>query len=625
LSHWQEGEIMFGEITLEEKYERHGWPSLPRPDLKPPEGWSLSLITAVNRVRNHQLAPDGQRIAFIWDREDLSDVYVMPAGGGWPARLSTNRGLVAYWSDEVTQWSPDGQWLAFTMAGHVHVVPAAGGLPHKISDFTPGASSPVWLPDSTGLIISVVRNDSTQLVLTDREGSWPRALVTEPGDAWEAQPSPDGRFVALTHRPHDDLRRSDIWLVEVETGQIWPLTGKAGQKDWGARWSPNSSILAFLSQRSGYNEVWLIRPDGEGLRQLTHLSMDVADLAWSPDGRQLAGVINRGGALDLALLDAESGAATYLRTGAGYYSRPQWSPQGDFLTVEYEDALWPPDLYRVAVPGGAMTQLTFSNPPALAGNNLIVPERVSYQSYDGLEIPAFLYRPPQPNGAAILYPHGGPSAQYTYGWDILAQYFIAKGYTYLAPNYRGSTGYGVPFEQANYHNWGVGDTQDCLYGAKYLRHRPWLDPQRVAIYGPSYGGYMVACCLSRDPEYLFACGVSKYGEAHLFTSWAQCNPDLRLYTEIFLGHPAQNRQVYLDASPVYQVDQVQKPALILHGLLDDVVPPQSSEEWVEALRRAGKTFEYKTYAGEPHGFLQRKTQLDAYGRIERFLDWYLLP
>jgi dipeptidyl aminopeptidase/acylaminoacyl peptidase len=86
-----------------------------------------------------------------------------------------------------------------------------------------------------------------------------------------------------------------------------------------------------------------------------------------------------------------------------------------------------------------------------------------------------------------------------------------------------------------------------------------------------------------------------------------------------------NRQVYLDGSPIYQVENVQKPVLILHGLLDDVVPPQASEEWVEALRRAGKTFEYKTYADEPHGFLHRKNQLDAYGRIERFLDWYLLP
>src|SRR5690606_33448988 len=92
-------EIVADVIKVEEKYERNGWPSLPRPDLKPPEGWSLPLIIGVNRVRNHRLSPDGETIAFIWDREDLSDVYVMPAAGGWPQRISMERALVAYWSD----------------------------------------------------------------------------------------------------------------------------------------------------------------------------------------------------------------------------------------------------------------------------------------------------------------------------------------------------------------------------------------------------------------------------------------------------------------------------------------------------------------------------------------------
>ena len=136
---------------------------------------------------------------------------------------------------------------------------------------------------------------------------------------------------------------------------------------------------------------------------------------------------------------------------------------------------------------------------------------------------------------------------------------------------------------------------------------------------------MTACCLSRDPDYLFACGISKSGDAHLLTSWAQCNRELRLYSEMPLGHPSKYRQVYLDGSPIFQVENVQKPVLILHGLEDDVVPPEAAEEWVEALRRAGKTFEYKTYAGVEHGFFKREHRLDVYGRIERFLDWYLLP
>ncbi len=610
---------------IEEKYERHGWPSIKRPDLKPPHGWSLSLITAVNRVRNHQLSPDGREISFIWDREELSDVYVIPNFSGWPDRISTQRAAVAYWSDELPRWSPDGRWLAFTMDGHVHVVPATGGLPRKISDFASAAFAPVWMPDNNQLIVSVERQDKTQLLLTDKDGRWPRELVNAPGDAWEAKPSPDSRFLLFTHRPFDDLNRLDLWLLEFETGQVRELTNTPKLLNWGGVWSHDGEKIAFLSQRSGFNEVWLVRPDGKGMRQLSHAGADVAGLAWSPDDSQLACTVNRQGAVDLALLNTESGELRYLRTSQGYHALPQWSPDGSFLTVEYEDAIHPPDIFRVDVADGRSIQLTFSNPPALASNHLITPEIISYQSFDGLEIPAFLYRPLKSNGAAIVNPHGGPSSQYTYGWDILAQYFVAKGYTWLAPNYRGSTGYGVEFQQANYNDWGVGDTQDCLYGARYLRKMDGIDAERIGIYGPSYGGYMTVCCLSRDPDYLFACGVNKYGDSNVISSWAQCNRDLRLYTEIFLGNPARNRDVYKTASPIDEVANVQKPVLILHGLDDTVVPIQAAEEWVEALRREGKTFEYKTYAGEAHGFLKRSTLLDFYGRMEKFLDWYLLP
>src|SRR6185503_14852207 len=131
---------------------------------------------------------------------------------------------------------------------------------------------------------------------------------------------------------------------------------------------------------------------------------------------------------------------------------------------------------------------------------------------------------------------------------------------------------------------------------------------------------MTVCCLSRDPEYLFACGITKYGDSNLISSWAQCCRELRLYTEIFLGHPSKNRQAYVDGSPILQVKNVQKPVLILHGLLDGIVPPESSEEWVEALRREGKTFEYRLYEDEPHGFLRRENQLDVYERVERFFE-----
>ncbi len=613
-------------IKLTEKYERNGWPSLARPDIKPPDGWSLSLITSIERIRNHRLSPDGKSIAYIKDGETLSDIFNMPARGGWPARVTTNRGLIAYWDDEVPQWSPDSQSLAFTVSRHVHVAPARGGLPKKISDFATEASAPRWMPDSQRLIISVTRHEADQLILTDENGCWPRPLADAPdGDHWDANPSPDGSLVAFVYRPFNDLNRTDICTVNLATAAIQPLYGKPGVRAWMPRWSPDGLWIAFISQEAGWNDLWFVKPDGNGLHQVTHFGADISDIEWSPDGKQIACTVNRSGSFELCAVAAASGDLTVLRGGMGCHSRPQWSPDGLSLTFEYESPVQPPDLYRMELPGQQVTQLTFSNPPAMTHNELIAPECISYRSTDGLEIPALLFRPKRPNGAAVLHPHGGPSSLYASEWDVLAQYLIAKGYTFLAPNYRGSTGYGLPFEHANYGDWGRGDTQDCLCGARFLRDLPGVDPARLAIFGGSYGGYMTICCLSRDPEYLFACGIAKYGDADLVSSWAQCSRTLRLYTEIFLGHPARNRQVYLEGSPIREVGNVRKPVLVLHGLLDDVVPPEASEEIIHHLKKLDKTFEYKTYPGEPHGFLRRETLLDVYERVERFLDWYLLP
>jgi dipeptidyl aminopeptidase/acylaminoacyl peptidase len=618
---------MDNRIKLTEKYERNGWPSIKRPDIKPPAGLNLSLLTSLERIRSHSLSSQGQ-IACIKDGETHSDVFTMSANGGWLSRITTDRGLVPYWDDEIPEWSPDGKWLTFGISGHVHIVPGDGGLPKKITDFAPSASGARWMPDSNGLIVTAERNDADQLLLTDRNGSWPRALTTDTvGDHWDARPSPDGKFIVFNLRRFDDLDRLDIILLEIATGKQVTLYGKPSTRAMSPKWSPDGKWISFISQETGREELYLIKPDGEGLHQLTKAGLDIFQYEWSPTGKQILVVANRNGSFELMLLETESGSTIELRSGTGVHSNPNWAKDESFITFEFEGPTTFPDLYRMNLPSKKVTQVTFSTPPALHAmrNKMVVPELVSYKSFDGLEIPAFLYRPKKSNGAAILYPHGGPKDQYVFGWDELAQYFTAKGYTYLAPNYRGSTGYGQEFERANYNDWGVGDTKDCLHGAKYLRTFKEVKPDRIGITGGSYGGYMTVASLSRDPEYLFACGVAKYGDSNLVSSWAQCEKRLRLYTEIFLSHPADNLGVYLKGSPIVEAKNVQKPVLILHGLLDTIVPPEASEEWVEALRREGKTFEYKTYDDEPHGFLRRENLFDVYERMERFLDWYLLP
>jgi dipeptidyl aminopeptidase/acylaminoacyl peptidase len=612
-------------IPIGEKYERSGWPSLQRPDLQPPTGWSLELWTASSHVYHHSLSPDGRQVAFFWAQDDRADLYCLDVEGGWPQRLTFNRPPKPYFWDEVPQWSPDGEWIAYTQDDHVFVLPAAGGVPHKITTYAASASAPAWLPDSQRLVVSLIAEERPCLGLVDRQGRSLRRLTSAAGDDSDPRPNPQGKKLVYVHAPDDDLRRLDLFLLDLESGRSDRLVGAAGQKNWNPRWSPDGSWIAFLSQGSGFNEIWLVHPDGAGLHRLADIGCDAGWLAWSPDGGQIACTLNRQGAFELALLEAADGRVTILAGGPGVYSRPQWSPGGDFLSLEYESPLHPPEIYRFEHPSGARTALTRAAPPALARLDHVLPESLSYASLDGLEIHALLYRPRQPNGAAIVRPHGGPSDQYGYAWDAEAQYLCAKGYAVLAPNYHGSTGYGAAFEHTNYGQWGQGDVQDCLLAADFLQAQAGIAAGRIAILGGSYGGYLAVSCLAGDPQQRYACGVARYGDADLASSWALCDRSTRRYTEMQIGTPAAQPVAYREGSPIFKVENIRKPLLILHGLEDTVVPPQASEELVEALRRAGKTFEYKTYAGEGHGFLRQAALVDACTRIQRFLDWYLMP
>jgi len=295
-------------IKLTEKYERNGWPSVKRPDLKLPEGWNLSLLTSLERIRTHALSPDGEAVAYIKDGESYSDVFLLPLNGSWPARISTDRPLAPFWDDETPVWSPDGQWIAFCIKGHVHLVPRAGGLPKKITDFTSSASSPRFMPDSRGLIITVERNEADQLLLTDIEGCWPRALTTDTlGDHWEARPSPDGKHIVYSLRRFDDLHRLDIVLLELETGRSVTLYGKSSTRAFSPKWSPDGKWIAFISfppdieknSHPSYKRVMLRLMPAEGgmPKVIAYLYGGQGTInvpSWSPDSQQIAFVSNSG-------------------------------------------------------------------------------------------------------------------------------------------------------------------------------------------------------------------------------------------------------------------------------------------------------------------------------------------
>ena len=179
---------------------------------------------------------------------------------------------------------------------------------------------------------------------------------------------------------------------------------------------------------------------------------------------------------------------------------------------------------------------------------------------------------------AVVYPHGGPTDAYTDAWDGHAQYFVDRGYAWLAVNFRGSTGYGRDFERLNHDDWGVGDTKDCLAAADFLRTLDWVDGERLGIFGASYGSYMALLAVTDDPEYRFRCAVCKYGDCDITTSWAQGDREGVQDLDRMMGPPSGARDAYIAGSAYHRLENVRAPLLVAHGEQDIRVSPKQSEQ-----------------------------------------------
>jgi dipeptidyl aminopeptidase/acylaminoacyl peptidase len=597
--------------------ERGGLPIPSRVDVPPPPHWRLEAVAATERPRDLAVGPDGRRAALIWDR-DTSDVWTIDATTGATRRLTTGRGLMPWWEDTPPAISPDGGLVAYADEGWLLVVPTEGGPPRRLVE----GGEPVWCPDGS-LLATVERDRRTILVRLHPDDPWPQPVAAGDGDCQGAVPSPDGALAAFVFSPHDDRNRSEIHVADLATGKATALTGRPQVPDRGPAWSPDGARVAFTSQRGEWREVFTIAPDGSGEAPLTDAGADFAALTWRAQG--LAATRDRHGRSDLVTIEPTSGAVTTVAAG-GCWGPPQWLADGSLL-ASYDDFATPPEL-RVVAPGGQPRVVLAPAPAAVRAAPHVVPEPVTYRSFDGREIPGWLYRPPGASAdapvPAVVNPHGGPTDRDGDEWFGVAQYFVDKGYAWLMPNFRGSTSWGREHEWANHGVWGVDDTQDCLAAHDLLAGLDWIDEARIAIYGGSYGSYLALCSVVDDPEHRYRCALTKYGDCDILTSWAQGDRSGVQDMERMMPHPHEAADAYRAGSPIHRIEALEVPILVAHGERDERVHPQQSEQLVEALRRLGKTYEYVTYPGEAHGFLSAAAQVDYYRRVERFLDWCLI-
>jgi dipeptidyl aminopeptidase/acylaminoacyl peptidase len=266
--------------------------------------------------------------------------------------------------------------------------------------------------------------------------------------------------------------------------------------------------------------------------------------------------------------------------------------------------------------------------PWLEESRMAKMEPIQYESRDGLQIRGYLTLPRGVDAKKlplIVNPHGGPWARDSWGFNPEIQFLASRGYAVLQMNFRGSTGFGRKFMEASFGQWGLTMQDDVSDGVAWAVDQGIADPERVAIYGGSYGGYATLAGLTKTPE-LYACGISYVGVSNLFTWIEAIPPYWKPYLEMMyemVGHPERDAERFRETSPLFQADRIAAPLFVAQGANDPRVRKEESDQIVEALGKRGIQVEYMVKDNEGHGFQNEENRFDFYRTMERFLDRHL--
>lgn len=458
------------------------------------------------------------------------------------------------------------------------------------------------------------------LVLRELATGTETVLYDGGGMVGGAAVAPDGSRALMT-RPGTPAMSSQVLLLAgAATREVTPADEPAL---FGAlQWLPDSSA-AIVTTNSGRDRTGIARldPDSGALDYL--VTDDAHDVTGrlSPDGSQLLVVTDDDGASRLAIHDAATGGhrVDVVTPGVGvadYLTVPRWSADSQGLALTWTSPTVPADVVIVDAATGR-TGTVASSVGDLEGLELVTPTSVGVPTPDGETVPCFVYAPDSPTGSSVLIVHGGPEGQSVRSFSPVVQALAAQGHTVLVPNVRGSVGYGKRWYSLDDVERRLDSVADLAAIHDFLPSLD-LDPARSALWGGSYGGYMVLAGVAFQPD-RWAAGVDIVGISSLVTFLENTSPYRRAHREREYGSLERNREFLESASPLNRISDVRAPLFVIHGRNDPRVPLSEAEQVAAAVRENGVDVELVVYDDEGHGLAKRVNRLDAYPRAIDFL------
>ncbi|RJF72532.1 S9 family peptidase [Deinococcus cavernae] len=544
------------------------------------------LRTGERRPLTNGEAPKAIRAGFVWSRDDAFLYFSRDHNGDERQALFQ----VNVESGEVRALQHDPQSMDY--AADVH-------------------------PDGTRLLVNSTRGGMLNVhqydVRKDGQGAW-TTLTTQKNSTAAGSYSPDGSRLTVNTNESSDLKNSDGYIMNADgSGFRRVLSVKEGSKDSLGHWHPDGQRVAFSSDASGGGRLGLLNVDTGETQWLTPENERIEEYPgrFSPDGRWLAAIRNIDSSMTPVLYDTTTGQERLLMLPSGMATGTAFALGGTHLLLSLNTTSTRPEVLLYDLTNDTYQAIVPADYGNVNPDDFVPGEYVKYPTTDGLHVPAILYRPrdarPGQQYPALIHVHGGPTAQFFMGFDAQAQFLADRGYVILNPNIRGSTGYGVKWRDANLKDWGGRDLQDVAAGAEYLKTLPYVDPERLGIFGGSFGGYMSYLAAVKHPE-LFKVSVPIVGISDLrklHDDNSRVMPQLGYYFRSMMGDPVADADLWADRSAITHAHNLKAHMFMMHGTNDPRCPINQARDFRDALIAGGKQegddFEYVEFDDEGHG------------------------
>ncbi|NHJ86872.1 MAG: S9 family peptidase [Asgard group archaeon] len=422
--------------------------------------------------------------------------------------------------------------------------------------------------------------------------------------------SPDDSLMIMqTNEMKTNLENDDIYLYDVKTGDMKRVIriDEKGSHDNFADWNPDGKSFAFTSDATGQEQIGIYTLDSEEITWLSDGKSIEYGVSYSPSGKCFAAMQNNEATIKPIIYNIETNTKKELKIPPGLAFYLQWIDD-ERIIIFYTNPIEKGDVLIYNLINDETETLIAADYKTIDKTQFSEPEYIRYKSFDGLEIPAIVYKPKNiPEGVklpAIVNVHGGPTGQYLLNFVAKEQYVSSEGFVVILPNVRGSTGYGVEFRDACIKDWGGKDLQDVVYAAKYLASLPYVDSNRIGVGGGSYGGFMTFLAVTKEPQHWKA-GFAWIGISHLPSMYDESMPHFKYFLQAQMGDPINDKDLWEDRSALNFAGNMTAKLLIMHGINDPRCPISQArifrDKIVELGKVEGKDFEYVEYGEVGHG------------------------